>query len=172
MRLYHSGLASWIWTWAPLGRPVEALPQSAALGSPDFLTDLCGRSQPVGPPRLSRDAHVGCVCHCHCSGDRRNRHLVRLAWGNGSFGCRTIAARTRYLILVTIPAITMTYTPVLAPTESFEALTYRFVGILRLFGVPNPSLEVRDTPPPPPAEIGLGTRCDAWVLSRPPHGLL
>ena len=64
--------------------------------------DLCGRFRPVGPPRSSCDAYVGRVCHCHCGGDRRSRHPVRLVWVNGSFGCRTIAARTRDLILDTI----------------------------------------------------------------------
>ena len=34
-------------------------------------------------------------------GDRSSRHPVRLVWVNGSFGCRTIAARTRDLILDT-----------------------------------------------------------------------
>ena len=46
-------------------------------------------------------AYVGRVCHCHCGGDRSSRHPVRLVWVNGSFGCRTIAARTRDLILDT-----------------------------------------------------------------------
>ena len=40
---------------------------------------------------------------------RRSRHLVRLVWVNGSFGCRTIAARTRDLILDTILAVTNSY---------------------------------------------------------------
>ena len=87
MRLYHSEIASWIGTQTHLGRPVGTLPQSAALGSLDFLTDLCGRSRPMEPPRSSRDAYVGNVCHCHCGGDRRSPHPVRLVWVNGSFGC-------------------------------------------------------------------------------------
>ena len=73
--------------------------------------DLCGRSRPVGPPRVSV-AYVGRVCHCHCGGDRRSRHPVRLVWVNGSFGCRTIAARTRDLILDTILAVTNVYSTI------------------------------------------------------------
>ena len=52
------------------------------------------------------------VCHCHCGGDRSSRHPVRLVWVNGSFGCRTIAARTRDLILDTIFAVTRPYSTV------------------------------------------------------------
>ena len=81
------------WGLSPVGGPWEAW------GS---LMDLCGRSRLVGPPRPSCDAYVGRVCHCHCGGDRSSRHPVRLVWVNGSFGCRTIAARTRDLILDTI----------------------------------------------------------------------
>ena len=71
--------------------------------------DLCGRSRPVGPPRSSRVAYVGHVCHYHCGGDRSSWHPVRLVWVNGSFGCRTISARTRDLILDTVPLITNIY---------------------------------------------------------------
>ena len=91
------------WGLSPVGGPWEAW------GS---LMDLCGRSRLVGPPRPSCDAYVGRVCHCHCGGDRSSRHPVRLVWVNGSFGCRTIAARTRDLILDTIhvlPCATMCY---------------------------------------------------------------
>ena len=84
------------WGLSPVGGPWEAW------GS---LMDLCGRSRPVGPPRSSCDAYVGRVCHCHCGSDRSSRHPVRLVWVNGSFGCRTIAARTRDLILHTIHAL-------------------------------------------------------------------
>ena len=87
----------------PAGGPWEAL------GS---LMDLCGRFRPVGPPRSSCDAYVGRVCHCNCGGDRRSRHQVRLVCVNGSFGCRTIAARTRDLILDTILAVTNDYSTV------------------------------------------------------------
>ena len=86
-----------LWGLSPVGGPWEAW------GS---LMDLCGRSRPVGPPRSSCVACVGCVCHCHCGGDRSSRHPVRLVWVNGSFGCRTIAARTRDLILDTILEVT------------------------------------------------------------------
>ena len=81
------------WGLSPVGGPWEAW------GS---LMDPCGRSRLVGPPRSSCVAYVGRVCHCHCGGDRSSRHPVRLVWVNGSFGCRTIAARTRDLILDTI----------------------------------------------------------------------
>ena len=91
------------WGLSPSLRPWEAW------GS---LMDLCGRFRPVGPPRSSCDAYVGRVCHCHCGGDRRSRHPVRLVWVNGSFGCRTIAARTRDLILDTIPAFTNSYSSI------------------------------------------------------------
>ena len=46
------------------------------------------------------------------TGDRRSRHPVRLVWVNGSFGCRTIARRTRDLILDTILAVTNSYSTV------------------------------------------------------------
>ena len=88
------------WELSPSLRPWEAW------GSP---MDLYGRFRLVGPPRSSCDAYVGRVCHYHCGGDRCSRHSVRLVWVNGSFGCRTIAARTRDLILNTILAVTGTY---------------------------------------------------------------
>ena len=37
---------------------------------------------------------------------------MHLVWVNGSFGCRTIAARTRDLILDTILAVTNSYSTV------------------------------------------------------------
>ena len=52
------------------------------------------------------------VSHCHCGSDRRSRHPVRLVWVNGFFGCRTIAARTRDLILDTILAVTNSYSTI------------------------------------------------------------
>ena len=67
---------------------------------------------PVGPPRSSCDAYVGRVCHCQCGGDRSGRHQVRLVWVNGSFGCRTIDARTRDLLLDTILEVTRPYSTV------------------------------------------------------------
>ena len=88
------------WGLSPRLRPWEAW------GS---LMDPCGRFRPVGPPRSSCDAYVGRVCHCHCGSDRRSWHPVRLVWVNKSFGCRTIAARTRDLILDTILLITNNY---------------------------------------------------------------
>ena len=88
------------WGLSPSLRPLEAW------GS---LMDLCGRFRPVGPPRSSCDAYVGRVCHYHCGDNRCSRHSVRLVWVNGSFECRTIAARTRDLILNNILAVTGTY---------------------------------------------------------------
>ena len=88
------------WGLSPRLRPWEAW------GS---LMDLCGRFRPVGLPRSSCDAYVGRVCHCHCGSDRRSWHPVRLVWVNGSFACRTIAARTQDLVLDTIPLITDNY---------------------------------------------------------------
>ena len=85
VRLYHSGLASWIWTWCARGGTRGDSPPAGgpweAWGS---LMDLCGRFRPVGPPRSSCDAYVGRVCHCHCGSDRSSRHPVRLVWVNGS----------------------------------------------------------------------------------------
>ena len=89
----------------PWGLPLGLRPWEAWV----VLTDLCGCSQPVGPARLSRDAYVGRVCHCFSGGDRRSRNPVRLVWVNGSCGCRTIAARTRDLILHTLPTFTSIY---------------------------------------------------------------
>ena len=116
------------WGLSPSPRPWEAW------GS---LMDLCGRFRPVGPPRSSCDAYVGRVCHCHCGSDRRSRHPVHLVWVNGSFGCRTIAARTRDLILDTILAVTNSYSiiPVLPWDRD---------------GQPNPQICLKrgcDTPP-------------------------
>ena len=73
------------------------------------LMDLCGRFRPVGPPRSSCGAYVGRVCHYHYGGHHCSQHTVRLVLVNGSFGCRTIAARTLDLVLNTILAVTGTY---------------------------------------------------------------
>ena len=117
------------WGLSPSLRPWEAW------GS---LMDLCGRFRPVGPPQSSCDAYVGRVCHCHCGSDRRSRHPVRLVWVNGSFGCRTIAARTRDLILDTILAVTSNYSTV--P-----------VLLLDCNGRPNPRISLKwECDPPPP----------------------
>ena len=133
------------WGLSPVGGPWEAW------GS---LMDLCGRSRPVGPPRSSCDAYVGRVCHCHCGGDRSSRHPVRLVWVNGSFGCRTIAARTRDLILDTIHVY-----------DLLQHHTYLTVG----FGQPNLSQpEVRcDTPPPSGNDPGYPLPC-MGVIEPPP----
>ena len=138
------------WGLSPSLRPWEA---------PGSLMDLCGLFRPVGPPPSSCDAYVGRVCHCHCGGDRRSWHPVRLVWVNGSFGCRTIAARTRDLILDTILAVTSNYSTVL-------------VLVLDCNGRPNPRISLKWECDPPPSLQGmvLGTRCHAWVLSSPPPG--
>ena len=121
------------------------------------LMDLCGRFRPVGPPRSSCDAYVGRVCHCHCGSDRRSRHPVRLVWVNGSFGCRTIAARTLDLILDTILAVISHYSTV--P-----------VLLLNCLGQPHPQISLKwESDPPPLQGMALGTRCHAWVLSSPPR---
>ena len=126
------------WGLSPVGGPWEAW------GS---LMDLCGRSRPVGPPRSSCVAYVGRVCHYHCGGDRSSRHPVRLVWVNGSFGCRTIAARTRDLILDTMHVL-----------RALQHHTYLTVTHWR-----------EDVTPPSFQEVVLGTRCHAWVLSSPPR---
>ena len=104
------------WGLSPSLRPWEAW------GS---LMDPCGRFPPVGLPRSSCDAYVGRLCHCHCGSDRRSRNPVRLVWVNGSFGCRTIAARTRDLILGTILAVTNSYSTVPVLLWDLGRLTVR-----------------------------------------------
>ena len=101
------------WGLSPSLRPWEA---SAT------LTDLCGRSRPVGPPRSSRDAYGGRVCHRHCGDDRLSRHPVHLVCVNGSFGRQTIAARTRDLILHTLPAFTFIYRSCLSVFKGIHPL--------------------------------------------------
>ena len=140
--------------------------------------DLCDRFRPVGPPRSSCDAYVGRVCHCHCGGDRRSRHPVRLVWVNGSFGCRTIAARTRDLILDTILEVTRPY-------STIPVLPWIDVGNLaqdqpEVCGTttPPPQRMVRGYPPPqgivqrypPPSGDGPGYPLPCVVLSSPPPG--
>ena len=97
---------------APKERPWGLSPRLRPWEAWGSLMDLCGRFPPVGPPRSSCDAIVGRVCHCHCGSDRHSRHPVRLVWVNGSSRCRTIAARTRDLILDTILAVTKSYSTV------------------------------------------------------------
>ena len=142
--------------------------------------DLCGRFRPVGPPRSSCDAYVGGVCHCHCGSDRSSRHPVRLVWVNGSFGCRTIAARTRHLILDTILEVTRPY-------STIPVLPWIDVGNLAQDqpevcgtttpppgdgpGIPPPSGDSPEIPPPPPPLRGW-----SWVpaamrgVIEPPPG--
>ena len=137
------------WGLSPRLRPWEAW------GS---LMDLCGRFRPVGPPRSSCDSYVGRVCHCHCGSDRRSRHPVRLVWVNGSFRCRTIAARTRNLILDTILAITNSYSTV--PVLLWDCT-----------GQPNPQISLKsgcDTPPP--SGDGPGYPLPYLGVIEPPRG--
>ena len=121
------------------------------------LMDLCGRFRPVGPPPSSCDAYVGRVRHCHYGSDRRSRHPVRLVWVNGSFGCRTIAARTRDLILDTI----------LAVTNSYSTVPVLLWGCT---GQPNPQIGLKwgcDTPPPSGDGPGYPLPC-LGVIEPPP----
>ena len=136
------------WGLSPSLRPWEAW------GS---LMDLCGRFRPVGPPRSSCDAYVGRVCHCHCGSDRRSRHPVRLVWVSGSFGCRTIAARTWDLILDTIHALQ-------AFTDSY--LFYR--GIV-MGNLTHQSARSEDVTPPPPSGDGPGYPLPCLGVIEPPR---
>ena len=139
--------------------------------------DLCGHFRPVGPPRSSCDAYVGRVCHCHCGGDRRSRHPVRLVWVNGSFGCRTIAVRTRDLILDTILEVTRPY-------SAIPVLPCMDVGNLaqdqpEVCGTTTPPRGWSgDTPPPsgdspeipPPSGDGPGYPLPCLGVIEPPPG--
>ena len=137
------------WGLPPSLRPWEAW------GS---LMDLSGRFRPVGPPPSSCDAYVGRVCHYHCGGDRRSRHPVRLVWVNGSFGCQTIAARTRHLILDTILEVTNEYSTV--P-----------VLLLGCNGQPSPQICLRwSVTPPPPSGDGPGYPLPCLGVIDPPPG--
>ena len=138
------------------------------------LTDLCGRSWPVGSPGSSCEAYVGRVCHCHCGGDRCSWHPVRLVWVNGSFGCRTMAARTRDLILHTLPAFTSVYWSHLSVLKESHQLLgnyYRLLGKLQSCGDPDPSVGLRRTAPPlrlswiPAAMLGCD-RAASWFALR------
>ena len=127
------------------------------------LMHLCGRFRPGGPPRSSCGAYVGRVYHCQCGSDRRSRHPVRLVWVNGSFGCRTIAARTRDLILDTILAVTNNYS--IVPVLLWDCN-----------GQPNPRISLKwecDPPPPLPSGNGPGYSLPCLgVIEPPPQGLL
>ena len=132
------------WGLSPVGGPWEAW------GS---LMDLCGRSRPVGPPRSSCVAYVGRVCHCHCGGDRSSRHPVGLVWVNGSFGCRTIAARTRDLILDTILEVTRPYSTIPVLLWSLE---------------PNLRISLNEDVTPPPSGYGPGYPLPCLGVIEPP----
>ena len=135
------------WGLYPSPRPWEAW------GS---LMDRFGRFRPVGPPRLSCEASVGRVCHCHCGGDCGSRHSVRLVWDNGSFGCQIIAARTRDVIPKTVLAVTSTYSTI--PVLLWDCR-----------GQPNPNTSQKcECDPAPIQGMVQGTRCHAWVILSPP----
>ena len=129
--------------------------------------DPCGRFPPVRQPRSLCDACVGRVCHRHCGSDRRSRHPVRLVWVNGSFGCQTIAARTRDLILDTILEVTRPY-------STIPVLPWVDVGNL---GQHQPEVCGTTTLPPgdgpgipPPSGDSPGYPLPCVVLSSPPPG--
>ena len=87
---------------------------------------------------------------------------TRCAWYGlaGPFGCQTIAARTRDLILDTILAVTSNYSTVR-------------VLLLDCNEQPNPQIGLKwECDPPSFQGMVLGTRCHAWVLSSPPRGFL
>ena len=109
------------------------------------LTDLCGCSQPPELPRSSSDVYVGRLCHCHCGGDRRSRHVVRLVWVNRFFGCRTSAVGTLDLIHHTI------YRSYLSTFDDFHPFLgnfFRLCGTLESSGDSDPSMCLRREFPP------------------------
>ena len=94
---------------------------------------------------------------------------MRLVWVNGSFGCRTIAARTRDLILDTILKVT-------GPYSTIPVLPWVDVGNLVQ---DQPEVCGTATPPPgdgpgisPPSGDGPGYPLPCVVLSSPLQGLL
>ena len=143
------------WGLSPSLRPGEAW---------TVLMDLCGRSQPVGPPRSSCDAYVGRICHCHCGGDRRSQAAGAPGIGQRVRWMPTIAARTRDLILYTLTVFTSIYRSYLSVFMGFPrslGTYYRLCGELGLCGDPEPGVELGRITPPPAAV--LGTRYHAWV---------
>ena len=106
----------------PWKDPWGISPSLRPSGAWAVLTDPPGRCRPVGPPRLSHDANIGHVCHCHCGGDCRSGDPVGLIWVNGSLGCRTVAARTRDWILDTLLSFTVIYRFLQSNTKVFEGL--------------------------------------------------
>ena len=165
------------WKLSPCLRPSEAWA---------VPTHLCGRSRPLGPPRPSGGAYVGRGCHCHYGSGGCSRHLLRLVWGDGSLSGRTIAARTRDLILHTVPASQSSYRPylsVIAEYHPFLGNVYDFCGILESCGKPDPGVCLRRETPSqrlswvPAAMLGCN-RAPPWFVLRNgvkrypgPHGL-
>ena len=84
---------------------------------------------------------------------------MRLVWVNGSVGCRTIAARTRDLILDAILEVTRPY-------STIPVLPWIDVGNLA-----QDQPEVCGTTTPPSGD-GPGYPLPCVVLSSPPQGLL
>ena len=71
---------------------------------------------------------------------------VRLVWVSGSLGCRTIAARSRDLILHTIPAFASIYRSNLLGFKGFHLFWghfYQICGILVSCRDPDPSVCLR-----------------------------
>ena len=101
------------WGLSPSLRPWQAW---------TVLTDLCARSRPIGPRRLSCVACTGRVCYCHCGGDGCSQHLVRLVCVNGCSGCRTTAAGTLDLILHTLLVFTSIYRLTNAPPQKIPKM--------------------------------------------------
>ena len=93
---------------------------------------------------LGRPVNVGRVCHYHCGCDRRCPHPVRLVWVNGFLGCRTIAARTRDLILHTLHSFTIMYRLYFSfffeDVHQFLGNFYHLYGIGESCGDPDPSV--------------------------------
>ena len=82
---------------------------------------------------------------------------MRLVWVNGSFGCRTIAARTRDLILDTILAVTNSYSTLPVLLWDFGSLTCK-------------SAWSEDVTPPPPSGDGPGYPLPCLGFIEPPPG--
>ena len=100
---------------------------------------------------------------------------MRLVWSNGSFGCQTIAARTRDLIVHLLPAVISNYRSYVSVFEKFHRFMgnyYQSSGILGSCEDPDPSVGLRRTPPPqqlswvPAAMLGSNGAPPWFALSR------
>ena len=142
------------WGLSPSLRPWEAWA---------VLTDLCSGSSPMGPPRSSPDAYVGPACHCHCRGDRRSQHIVGLVWVNGSFECRTIAARTGDLTLHMLLIFTSIYRLYLLVLTELHQCPGIITISVKNRGHVEMLTQLWDCRGKPPPVVVLGTCCHAWV---------